>query len=308
MARSFQHLRDGLGYSASQLSDGGVRERRGRQLVAFLRGAGRLGFVSIVATLPVLSACAPKLSAGAWQCPADAGADGGPTQPALETDLVTMPWSTGFEDGFCDYSKVAGFCYGNEPYTIATATDPPPRSGRFAAEFKVTQADHQSRCVRRGELPESAYYGAWYYIPEPLTDVDVWNLFHFDRPDSTEGRPPLWDVTLVKGAQPGDWELIVFDPLATAPNSNTYRSADRKPIPFGRWFHIELFLKRATDSTGEIALYQDGALLFEEKNLKSDASKFSQWYVGDFADGATPADSSLYVDDVSIRATLSAAP
>jgi hypothetical protein len=64
-------------------------------------------------------------------------------------------------------------------------------------------------------------------------------------------------------------------------------------------------LKRASDSTGRIALYQDGVLLFDRMNLKSDASKFTQWYVGDFADGATPANSSLYVDDMSIRATLS---
>jgi len=269
----------------------------------------------MIGPLILLGACAPKLNAGEWQCPSDGGvadgsvADGGITDGGVSDggvvgprDPVRIPWSTGFEDGFCDYMKVAGNCYGNQAYTLVT--DPPPHSGRLAAEFKVSNSTNiQSRCTRRGELPESAYYGAWYYIPEPLLAASVWNLFHFERPDNSSEK--LWDVTLAKPS--GDWELVVFDPLAPPGSENTYRSAERKPVPFGRWFHIQLFLKRATDATGEIALYQDETLLFERKNLRSDASKFTQWYVGDYAEDATPADSSLYVDDVSIRATLSSA-
>ena len=38
-----------------------------------------------------------------------------------------------------------------------------------------------------------------------------WNLWHFQgRDDDSEPFRDLWDVTLVKGAQAGDWELIVL--------------------------------------------------------------------------------------------------
>ena len=217
------------------------------------------------------------------------------------TDPVTVPWSTGFEENFCDYLKVAGYCYGDRPYSVVT--EPHRAKGRFVAEFKAIGDDqHQTRCVRQGVLPESAFYGAWYYIPEPLKKVKVWNLWHFTGAQSpNELGAPLWDVTLIAGSQPGTWELLVYDPVARG----TYRSREHTLVPFGAWFHIELFLKRAADTSGKIALYQDGALLFEQTNLQSDASKYAQWFVGNFAEGGIPADSSLYVDDVTISATLS---
>ena len=264
--------------------------------------------MSAFAVLPVLASCAPKVSAGEWQCPAaDGGADGGPSEPAQETDPIRVPWSTGFEDGFCDYLKVAGTCYGDAPYIVVTE---PRHSGKFSAKMaaigSLPGSLPQTRCIRRGELPESAYYSAWYYIPEPLTKVkSAWNLWHFAGGDSPDDAlASLWDVTLVRGVQDGEWELVVYD---IAGGGGTYRGPDHKPVPIGSWFKIVLFLKRAPDASGEIRLYQDDSLLFEQTKLKSDFSKYGQWYVGDWTgDDAEPEDSYLYVDDVSISASLSA--
>jgi len=288
------------------------------QVVAFWRRFSAIG--PLLSALSLVSGCAPKVSAGEWQCANEGGAsDGGTSQPAQLTDPVILPWSAGFElaeqqaapapsdpdqpkfENFCDYVKVAGYCYGDRPYVVVTE---PHRSGRFSAEFKVIgDEEHQTRCVRQGLLPESAYYGAWYFIQQPVTNARIWNLWHFQGRDSVdEAHHDLWDVSLYRGAQDGDWELGVYDFVA----GPTYRSADHKTIPIGSWFHIELFLKRATDGSGKIALYQDGVLLFEKMNLKSDASKITQWYVGDLADTPTPPESSLYVDDVSISAALGA--
>lgn len=261
----------------------------------------------MLAALPVFASCAPKLNAGEWQCAgADAGA-AGTSQSSAITDPVPVPWSDGFEDGFCDYLRKdgPGYCYGDEPYVLVT--EPHRPGGHFAAEFKVIGGqmnDNQTRCVRQGELPLAAYYGAWYYIPQAPNDQSVWNLWHFQGGDDPDSQHDLWDVSLANGAQAGQWELMVLDRPSGFEN---YRRTDnpRIPIPIGSWFHIELFLKRASDATGEIALYQDGLLLFDRMNLKSDASKFTQWYVGDWAHSDTPENSSLYVDDMSIRATLS---
>ncbi|HEX6242688.1 MAG TPA: heparin lyase I family protein, partial [Polyangiales bacterium] len=75
------------------------------------------------------------------------------------------------------------------------------------------------------------------------------------------------------------------------------------PVPINTWFQLEFHLKRAADASGEVALYQDGQRLIEEKNLITDDSSWGQWYVGNFATALTPADFTLYVDDVTISAT-----
>lgn len=278
---------------------------RSRWSVAFLRSLTRARLGSIVASVSVLAACAPKINVGEWQCAAASAGAGGASQGPAATDKLPIPWSDGFEDGFCGYlgESAPGYCYGDGAYALVT--EPHRPTGRLAAEFKVIgDGEQQTRCVRQGEFPASAFYGAYYFIPQALdTPKDnqkpVWNLFHFAGEATPDAR--LWDVSLVPSSQPGDWELIVWDPVV----GETYRAAAaaRKAVPIGSWFHIELFLKRASDSTGQIALYQNGSLLFERKNLKSDTSKFSQWYVGDFAVGVTPVDSHLFVDDVSITAT-----
>jgi hypothetical protein len=295
-----------VGSRVSQPGGRHFKKRRTSSFVASLRALAHAHWISTLALL-MLGACAPKLSAGEWQCPADGGASGAASQAPAATDPVTVPWSTGFEDGFCDYANVAGFCYGDDPYLVVS--EPHRPGGRVAAEFKVVGGSwNQTRCVRQGVLPESAYYGAWYFIPQALQKAENWNLWHFQGADDQNVRPlpALWDVTLFTGPPAGGWELGVRDYLASQDGS-IYLGPNHAPVPIGSWFHIELFLKRASDSTGKIALYQDGVLLLERADLKSDASPFTQWYVGDWAQNATPADSSLYVDDVSISATLSPA-
>jgi hypothetical protein len=245
-----------------------------------------------------LSACQPKLDAGDWTCPAAQDA----TAPAAVSDPVAIPWSTSFEQRFCDYSQSAGFCYGDSEASYSIVTTP-VHSGRYAAAFSVNADDpgaRQARCVRQGTLPTAAYYGAWYFIPALASVSGNWNLWFFQGgEDATSSLHGLWNVTLVNGSS-GDLELIAYTPLG---NGAIYRAAAPSPIPIGSWFHIQFFLKRARDASGQITLYQDDALLFDETNLVTDDSSFGQWYVGNLSDGLTPPDSTLYVDDVSISAT-----
>lgn len=236
-----------------------------------------------------LAACGPDLNVGDWKC---AEARAAPTDP------IAVPWSTSFEEQFCDYSELAGFCYA-EPGASYTIVASPVHSGRSAAAFAITAGDtdaHQTRCVRQGELPKAAYYGAWYFVPARATNSALWNLIHFQG-GSSAGQHGLWDVSLVNGTN-GELELVVFDFL----NGVTRRPAAR-PIPIAAWFHIEVYLQRAADATGAFALYQDGQPMLEVRNLITDDSTWGQWYVGNLATGLTPAESTLYVDDVSLRST-----
>jgi hypothetical protein len=261
------------------------------------RGARQVAQVSLVrAALVVLAACEPQLLVGQWTCSEEAGA------PVPDKrDPIAVPWSTGFENRFCDYTELAGFCY-NDPRSASYATvTSPVHSGNFAAAFSVSSGNSrasQTRCVRQGVLPAEAYYGAWYFVPAPATSAAVWNLIHFQGGDPS-AQHGLWDVSLVE-TPTGDLELVVYDFLTTG----AHRPPDQPPVPIGAWFHLQLYLKRAADATGEVALYVDGQQLLDLKDVITDDSDWGQWYVGNYADGPMPSDSTLYVDDVTISATL----
>ena len=245
-------------------------------------------FALAVCTFP---ACEPALQVGEWSCNPNDAARPDPMAS------IAVPWSTSFEAEFCDYSDVAGFCYGDPNATYTTVMSP-ARSGRYAAAFRVNTDDaraQQTRCVRQGVFPTAAYYGAWYFVPARAENSDLWNLFHFRGGDPAQ-QHGLWDVSLINGDD-GALELVMFDFL----NARVRRPANPIPIPLGAWFHVELYLERAVDATGEVALYQDGRLLLRATDLITDDSRWGQWYVGNLASSLSPAESTLYVDDVSIR-------
>jgi hypothetical protein len=146
-------------------------------------------------------------------------------------------------------------------------------------------------------LPTAAYYGAWFFVPEQMEITELWNLVHFQGGDPSS-QHGLWDISLVNGVD-GELEVVVFDFL----NGMGRHPQAPTPIPIGAWFHLELYLKRAADATGEFALYQDGELLMEAANLVTDDTSWGQWYVGNLAIGLTSPESTVYVDDVTIRAT-----
>jgi len=250
--------------------------------------------LAVVATC-CLGACQPELVVGEWRCP-ESGAEGG--SQLSRTDPISVPWSTGFENQFCDYAQVAGFCYDSLAASHRVVTSP-VHSGQFAAAFAVSAvtdagASSQVRCVRQGVLPAEAYYGAWYYIPESATNTGVWNLFHFQGGDPSS-QHGLWDVSLVNGPT-GKLNAVVYDFI-----HGTVRNSP--PVPIASWFHIVFYLKRAKDNSGEIALYQDGSKVVEFANLITDDTDWGQWYVGNYASALDPPKFTLYVDDVTIRAT-----
>ena len=247
-----------------------------------------------------LSACKPELVVGTRTCFADAAseaADAGVRPPG--DAAVRVPWATGFEQGFCDYHDAGGYCRVNSD-AEHLLVEAPVRDGRFAAAFTVTGNDAgdalQARCVVQGRLPESAYYGAWYYVPSYAENTQNWNLFHFEGWNGTE-QHKLWDVSIASSN--GKLSLYVYDFL----NTGTRPPPNPPELLPGSWVHIVFFLQRAAGATGSFALYQDDALVIARPNIVTDDSERGEWYVGNLADGLTPPESTLYVDDVTISAS-----
>jgi hypothetical protein len=225
-------------------------------------------------------------------------------------DPVSIPWSTGFENRDCDYQQTGGFCFHTGPASVDFVTTM-AHSGNFSAAFDASGDDPnnngQVRCVRQGVLPPAAYYGAWYYIPATATNSGLWNLFHFQGADTpTSMVQNLWDVSLVNGSN-GQLNARVYNPLRKDgdPNPNV---GDAPPAPIGSWFHLEFYLRRAKDATGEAALYQDGKRVVDFTNLLTDNTNWAQWYVGNLVSSLNPPNSTLYVDDITIAATLGYTP
>jgi hypothetical protein len=84
-----------------------------------------------------------------------------------------------------------------------------------------------------------------------------------------------------------------------SPDLGTVTPLVDREIPVGRWFHVEAFLRTATDDSGEIAVWQDGELTFRATGRTSETTH-SEWMVGAVADGLTTAASELYIDDAAI--------
>lgn len=243
-------------------------------------------------------ACEPTLVVGSWTCSPDSD---GPLPPAdtSVTEELEVPWETGFEDGFCDYADSAGFCYANPAASYELVTSP-VRSGTYAAAFHVAGEEGdglQARCARHGILPEAAYYGAWFFVPAPLTSANNYNLFHFDG-NGADVHHDLWDVSL---GLDGDGELraYVFDFLrmTTRPTGSLAR------VPVGEWFHLEVYWERAADPTGTFRLYVNAAEVLSLTDLITDDAEAGEWYVGSLATELSPRPNTLYVDDITISET-----
>ena len=149
--------------------------------------------------------------------------------------------------------------------------------------------------LEQGVLPTAAYYGAWYYVPTAATNSGNWNLLHFQGADVADGTAShgLWDVSLAN-ASDGTLHAVVYDFLRTRLLQTT------GAVPVGAWVHLEVFLRRAADGTGQFTLRQDGQVVLDLAGLTTDDSRWGQWFVGNYATGLSPPSSTVYVDDVTI--------
>jgi hypothetical protein len=247
-------------------------------------------------------ACEPTVIIGDRQFCAEPPGDGG--HAAQPTAPVSLPWSTGFEAGFCDYAQPLGWCYTLGPASFSIVTSP-VHSGKYAAAFAVMGgADSggsggQARCVQEGVFPGAAYYGAWYYVPAPAVNNGNWNLFHFASGMTGQTPAGLWDMSLVNRSDGGLYATLFDTAYHEAPAVGT-----APPIAIGQWFHLEVYFKRANDATAELTLSQDGVRVADISGLAvGDVGDWGQWYVGNLATALQPPASTVYVDDVTISTT-----
>lgn len=253
-----------------------------------------------------MSACSPELVVGEveveveqpveTECePTEAGG-----APNFDEKVVEVGWSTGFENGFKDYYDAFGKCYHIGDASCALA-DSPVHQGKYAGAFSIVTTtpamSAHTRCFLQGAFPVDAVYGAWFYIPAFAEARANWNLMYIQGANVPIQEAGLWDVSLGNGDD-GRLRLHIYGhdmPSAMLPEAPI-------TVPMGRWFHVEFRWVRAKDGTGSVSLRQDGVLLQEMTDIVTDRFDFHEWYVGNLGEELVPAESTIYVDDVSVSA------
>jgi hypothetical protein len=218
-------------------------------------------------------------------------------------------WTATFEVG--DLSEWVGDGHGGEyadnaPVVPSTTTDVTHR-GRYAGMVTVTPTAVTTApttsinyLFRNQPRVPDAYYSAWFYIPATFT-VRTWlSLSHFRCSGSGDGNnlSPIWDVNLYPRL---DGSLIAH--LYNYSTQKNVEQAFPVPVPIATWVHFEVFLRKSAKATGEVAVYQNGALILDNPNVVTAATDWVEWDAGGASDNVAPQTAVIYVDDAAISLT-----
>jgi hypothetical protein len=256
-----------------------------------------LAAAAIASCLLAAVGCNEKIHLGALP-----GVDGSATPGDGRSDgpASALLWSATFEPGdltewtFDGNGGISAQNVTSEP----TATDEMAHGGRFSgkAEFSPRLGmDSLSYFFRQKPSPPEAYYGAWFYLPADLS-VGLWvSLVHFRGSETGDGR-----------SLSGTWDVNVYRNLAGQVVAHVYNFATAivteqpfppVPFPLGRWVHLEVLLRKATNSDGALRVWQDGRLIVQIDGVPTVTNDWTEWDVGGGADDTAGA---VYVDDATI--------
>ena len=213
-------------------------------------------------------------------------------------------WSAGQETGdLSEWSLNDGGGIFNTGTGVASATSSLANSGRNAAALTISNAANATQAVRlfRWSEPRTtpeAYYSIWLYFPETYAPTSWWNIEQWKSKMSETINDPLW--TLNVGNRSGQMYLYLYDWL----NGASVSQPTVHYLPVGKWFHLETFYRQATDKTGQITMWQDGAKILDVSGVSTKrVGDEVQWSVDNYTDGITPSDATIYLDDAVISTT-----
>jgi hypothetical protein len=172
------------------------------------------------------------------------------------------------------------------------------RSGNHA--LLVTDKSPDMRdyplAARNGPLPPEVYGSAWYYLPLPLRPKTYWWFMLFRSRHPPYDSQSFRDEVRLSFTTRADGTM---GSVLLSPDLGTVQPLVDREIPVGRWFHIEMFHRTATDDSGEVMVWQDGELTFRATGRTSETT-YSEWMVGAVVDGLTTSASQIYIDDAAL--------
>lgn len=185
-------------------------------------------------------------------------------------------------------------------------------------KMTINLADGESGCRQfrhqESRSGETFYYGAWYYLPSYVRAENYWNIFQFKS--ETESRnDPFWAVDLMPRSGGRlklrlRWKGTVVGPFARDSSTGTKTYDQRAAnVPVRRWFHVQVYLKQASDFSGRLTVWQDGKRLYDMNGVKTKyPGGDERWSVNNYSDGLRPSVATLFVDDATVSRPVPAAP
>jgi hypothetical protein len=281
-----------------------------------------------VTALLSLQGCEPRIVLGDSEnaLPGAGGAAGSPgvagsaavagSASSPPNDVLPEPgalvWSTDHEDGSINDWLRGGTFYGGEYHWGDVSFDvvePAGRGGGLGLAIRIDTAfqGEPSQGVRLFRRMEEgpAFYTAWFRLDEPHMVSDWWSIALFHARDDTLDLATdvsLWDVRVVDTPS-GEMALQFFD-LETM--QGTPPDARAIVVP-GEWFELSVYLDYRPPDATRLAVLRDGVVLFDMKDLVTTTLlPHVFWAVGNGANGLSPTESTLALDDASIRRAASA--
>jgi hypothetical protein len=212
-------------------------------------------------------------------------------------------WSADHETGnLSQWNEDQSDAVQNSGTGIVAITDVVARSGSYAIELTITDADGQpqgARIFRWLDNPQEGYYSAWYFFPQKFEPEVWWNVFQFKSKDTAS--EPMW-VLNVGNLENGDMFFYLWDAINEQGHS-TQLICQTKTIPVGRWVHVEAFYRRSTDQLGRITVWQDGIKLYDIDNVQTAIADNVHWSLNNYTDQIMPSTATIYADDAIISTT-----
>ena len=213
-----------------------------------------------------------------------------------------------FNSGIAETVPSQDFAHSGKWSLKATITTPyVPTSGARMFRWRESQDERY--------YASGLYYSAWFLFPKLYTLTAnphrgrFWNIFQFKSKTSSR-IDPVWFLDVANRASTGAmyltlhwWDGLAIEGPHTGESGGRRYQQDVKDIPVGHWTHIEAYLKQSADFAGEITVWQDEVLLFDQKNVRTKyPSGDNQWSVNNYSDGLIPTPATIYIDDASIAA------
>lgn len=251
----------------------------------------------------------------------------------LHRNATTVVWSAGMEGGTLDqWSSGDGGGIYYSGISNADAVRNRAHSGTYALRAEISTPWTPAsgvRALRWAELRRlrQAYFGVWLYVPvsyeltgDPRSGR-YWNVFQFKSRTSDGSRvDPVWALY---AAPDGAGHLylrtgwgwggtMLAGPTSGQPiGGKWFEPTRRTPIPIGRWFHLQVFLRQSRGFDGRFVVWQDGARLFDFDHIRTSYDNCNynswctanEWGVNLYSDGMRPDPAVVYMDDAVIATT-----
>jgi hypothetical protein len=215
-------------------------------------------------------------------------------------------WIADHETG--DFSQWTQDEYGGS-YHLGKGTisivQSPVHGGHYAAKSSIDASTSlaNARLYREGNLPLEAEYSVWLYIPAQYSVGEYWSVFEFSGridPADSNSFTTAWSLNLRPSSET-DTSLLwyVWDGI----RGQELPPSDTVGVPVGRWFQLKALVRQATDNTGRVVFWVDGALVTKLGGVSTVPTNWMSWSVGSVEPSASPQPADLYIDDARISRT-----